>query len=374
MILRTATLVGKEFVQLFRDRLLITFILLVPVLQLVLLAQNTSRGVQELPLAVLDLDHSAYSRRLAETLDNTETLQLRYYAMTEDELRQLVDRGTVWVATIIPYGFARDLLDPSATPVVQVIADASNTVAASSGLRAAQGALGLYVQDLAQRMGHESGSAAAGVEVRVDVRFNPALDARSYTIPAQVGFIIYQVTLTVAALGLARERELGTLEQLVVTPLGRLELVVGKAIPALVVGFANALVMLALAVWVFQVPMNGSPAVLLGMTGLFISAEIGWGLVISVLSRTQQQAILLVFVLAMIDIAFSGYLVPVDNLPAVLSGLGNLFPLRHYLTVLRSVMFRGVGLAELWPRALVMAALGVAVALVAIRSVARQLD
>jgi ABC-2 type transport system permease protein len=374
MIMRTANLVAKEFIQLFRDRLLILFILLVPVLQLMLLAQNTSRGVQGLSLAVLDLDRSAYSRRLAEKLDNTDVLDLRYHPADEGELQQLVDRGRVWAAAVIPPGFARDLLSPNQTPTFHVLADASNTVAASNALQAAQRALAEFLNDLSESLGQSTDTQTAGVEVRIDVRFNPALNARSYTIPAQVGFIIYQVTLTVAALGLARERELGTLEQLVVTPLGRLELVLGKAMPALAVGFANALVMLALSIWVFDVPMNGSPLVLLGLTALFISAEIGWGLVISTVSRTQQQAILFVFVLAMVDIAFSGYLVPVDNLPAVLSGLGNLFPLRHYLAILRSVMFRGASLAELWQHTLAMGGLGAIVALIAMRSVANRLD
>jgi ABC-2 type transport system permease protein len=212
------------------------------------------------------------------------------------------------------------------------------------------------------------------VEIRVDILFNPELNARSYTIPAQVGFIIYQVTLAVAALGISRERELGTLEQLAVTPLGRLELALGKAIPALAVGFANALAMLALSIWVFGVPMNGSPPILLGLTLLFIGAEVGWGLVISTISRTQQQAILFVFVLAMVDIAFSGYLVPVENLPRLLGWLGNLFPLRHYLTILRSVLFRGAGLEQLWPQALAMGVLGITVALLAVRRITHQLD
>ncbi len=374
MIRRTTTLVAKEFLQLFRDRLLLAFILLVPMLQLVLLAQNTSRGVRELPLAVLDLDRSAYSRRLAEALDNTDTLKLRYYPADEEELRRLVDRGEIWAAAVIPPGFARDLLDPTRTPVVQVIADASNTLAASNALSAAQGALGDYLAGLSESLGQHANAQIARVDVRVDIRFNPSLNARTYTIPAQVGFIIYQVTLAVAALGLARERELGTLEQLVVTPLGRAELALGKAIPALVVGFANALAMLALSIWVFDVPMNGSPAVLLGLTALFIGAEIGWGLVISSVSRTQQQAILFVFVMAMVDIAFSGYLVPVDNLPPLLAWLGNLFPLRHFLTVLRSVMFRSASLAQLWPQALAMAGLGMAVALLAMRRITQRLD
>jgi ABC-2 type transport system permease protein len=206
------------------------------------------------------------------------------------------------------------------------------------------------------------------------VRYNPSFDVKLFTLPGQVGFIVYQVTLTVASIGVARERELGTLEQLVVMPMGRLELVVGKAIPALIVGTLNFLVMLGVAVFGFGVPMRGPLWLLLGMTVLFVTAEIGYGVLISGVAHTQQQAILLVFVLAMVDMAFSGYMVPVKNLPAALGMVARAVPLHHYLTVMRGVMLKGARLDALWPHAVAMTLMGMLVTALAVRNLTRTLD
>jgi len=206
------------------------------------------------------------------------------------------------------------------------------------------------------------------------VRFNPTFNFRYFSIPAQVGFIIYQVTLTVASIGLARERELGTLEQLIVMPLRRIELVIGKAIPALLIGVLNFLLMLAVAVFVFQVPMRGSLSLLFLLTLLFVTVEIGYGILISGIARTQQQAILLVFVLAMVDMAFSGYMVRVKHLPAVLQAIANMIPFHHYLTIIRGVMLKGAGLDVLWPQAAAVLLIGLLVTAVAVRNLSRSLD
>ena len=202
----------------------------------------------------------------------------------------------------------------------------------------------------------------------------PTFNHKFFTVPAQVGFIVYQVTLTVASIGLARERELGTLEQLMVMPLRRIELVIGKAIPALVIGALNFLSMLAIAVFGFHVPLRGSLLLLFALTLLFIVAEIGYGMLISSIARTQQQAILLVFVLAMVDMTFSGYLVRVKNLPVALLAIAQVVPFRHYLTIIRGVMLKGAGLDTLWPHAAAMLLMGLLVTAVAVRNLSRSLD
>jgi ABC-2 type transport system permease protein len=164
------------------------------------------------------------------------------------------------------------------------------------------------------------------------------------------------------------------LEQLIVMPLTRLELMVGKAAPALIVGLLNFLTMLAVTVWGFGVPMRGSPWFLLAFTLLFVLAEIGYGILISGIAHTQQQAILLVFVLAMVDMAFSGFLVPVKNLPAGLRWIARIVPLRHYLTAMRDVMLRGAGPGLLWPDAAAVLGVGSLVTAIAARNLSRRLD
>jgi ABC-2 type transport system permease protein len=371
VFLRIRNLVAKEFVQFFRDRLMAIFILTLPVLQLILLAQATGSRISSLRVAALDLDRSAVSRQFVTALDNRRELEVCCFPATLEETHRLLDQGQVTLVAIIPAGFAADLDALSHAPQVQFIADSGNSVVGRVALSAARATVAEFA---AHRLAERGVYAASPLELRITARFNSALNIRFFTISAQVGFIVYQVTLTVASIGLARERELGTLEQLMVMPLGRLELIVGKAVPALVIGALNFLLMLAVAVFYFGVPLRGSLALLFLLTLLFIVAEIGYGMFISSVARTQQQAILFVFVLAMVDMTFSGYLVRVKNLPLGLQAIAQVVPFRHYLTIIRGVMLKGAGLGMLWPHAAAMAAMGLLVALVAARSLSKRLD
>jgi ABC-2 type transport system permease protein len=375
MLLRIGNLVRKELIQLRRDWALTAFILTLPVLQLVLLAQSTSASIDNLSVALLDRDHSSASRRLAQALGNRDELQLRHFPATLAEARHLLDRGDAVLAVVIPEDFSSALARPGEQPAVQLVADAGNDLIAGIALSAARQALIGFAREETQLLQRQSaGNRAAGIDLRTTVRYNPTFDVKLFALPAQVGFIVYQVTLTVASIGLARERELGTLEQLMVMPMNRLELVTGKAIPALIVGTLNFLLMLGVAVFGFGVPMRGSLGLLLGLTVLFVTAEIGYGVFISGVARTQQQAILLVFVLAMVDMAFSGYMVPIRNLPMPLQVIARVVPLRHYLTMMRGVMLRGAGLDALWPHAVAVVLMGLLVTAAAVRNLSRSLD
>ncbi|MFN2290765.1 MAG: ABC transporter permease [Anaerolineae bacterium] len=375
MFVRIRNVILKELIQFGRDRLLTGFILLAPVLQLLLMAQNVERGISEQPLAILDLDRSRLSRQLIVDLDNSDELDLRFYVDDYERIRELLDGGDARLAVVIPAGFAERLLAvrPTAPQQVQVqiVTDGTNTMAASVTMSAAANVLGRFSSGLA---------AASGVVVpelidfRTNVRFNPTMDIRDYTIPAQLGFITYQVTLAVAALGLARERELGTMEQLMVTPLRTFELTLGKGLPAIAIGGLNFAVMWVISLTVFQTPMKGSPLLLAALSLLFISTQVGWGLVISAISRTQQQAILFVFIQAMLDMTFSGFLVPVKNMPEVLQTIARVVPLQHYLAILRSIMLKGAGLEELWCNAAALLVLGIVTWALGLRAVARHVE
>ncbi len=365
MLVRISTLIVKELTQFRRDWLLALFILLAPALQLLLLAQAIERGIHEQPLAVLDLDRSRLSRQLVLSLDNTRELRLRFYAGSMDQVRSLLDGGQVRLAVVIPAGFARS------PQQIQVIADGTNTVAAAITMSAVSGVVNRFASDLAAGYGLVMPEL---IDFRTDTRFNPTMNFRDFSIPAQLGFITYQVTLAMASLGLARERELGTLEQLMVTPLHRFELALGKGIPAMAVGALNFAVMWLISLALFRMPMRGSPLLLAALTLLFITAEVNWGLLISAISRTQQQAILFVFIQAMVDIALSGFIVQVRNMPALLQALSRFVPLQHYLVIIRSIMLKGAGWEELGPQATALAALSLAAALLALRTVARRVE
>jgi ABC-2 type transport system permease protein len=206
------------------------------------------------------------------------------------------------------------------------------------------------------------------------VRYNPTLNMRPVAVAAQLGFIIYQVTLMVSALGLARERELGTLEQVLVTPFRRIELLAGKAIPAVLIAVVNFVIMYVIVIGVYGVPMRGSVVFLMGLTLLFILAQACWGLIISTVSRTQQQAVLLVFVLVLIDVSFSGYMVPIDRMPPLMQSASFIFPLQHYLLILRGIMLRGSDLAALLPQALALIGLTIGGGVVALISLRNRLE
>lgn len=370
MIRRIGNLIHKELIQLRRDWVLTAFIITLPLLQLVLMAQSTSSRIADLNVVVVDHDRTATSRRAVAALDNREELDVRGWATSMGEAEGLLDTGDAVLVVVIPADFETRSIGVVDAPSVQIIADGSNDLVADIALGAAREALG----KVAQEMAGSTGRQLAPIDLRTDVRFNPGFDVKLFTVPAQVGFIVYQVTLAVASVGLARERELGTLEQLIVMPLTRLELVVGKAAPALIVGMLNFVAMLAVTAWGFGVPMRGSLWLLLGFMLLFVAAEIGYGIFISGIAHTQQQAILLVFVLAMVDMAFSGFLVPVENLPVVVRWIAELVPLRHCLAVMRNVMLRGAGLRAVWPHAAAVAGVGVAVTVAAVRNLNRRLD
>jgi len=370
-ISRLRNLVRKELIQLGRDWVLTIFIITLPVLQLILLARSTGSSITDLKVTVVDRDRSAASRRAVEALGNRDELAIDGASDTVAEAERLLDMGDALLAVVIPEDFSEALEHGQAAPSIQLVADGSNELVADVALRAAQAALAEFVSDAA---GAAADSSLTLIDLRSTVLYNPSFDVKLFAVPAQLGFIVYQVTLTVASVGFARERELGTLEQLIVMPLSRVELILGKAAPALLVGVLNFLSMLAVTVWGFGVPMRGSTWLLLAFTVLFVATEIGYGIFISGIAQTQQQAILLVFVLAMVDMAFSGYLVPVKSLPAALQWVAQFVPLRHYLSAIRNVMLRGAGFDVLWREAVVVVGTGAVVTSVAARNLSRRLD
>ena len=368
MVRRILNLGSKELIQLRRDWLMLLFIILAPVLELVLMAQSTGQGVTNLPFVVVDQDHSAISRQIVTAIDNTDELHLVAYLDSPDQIADWLDHNRATLAVVLPAGLDADR--SIHMPEVQLIADGSNSIPGSYALSAATGAVTTWMA----RHAESAGRAWASLELHTQVRYNPTLNIRHVTVTVQLGFIVYQVALMVAALGLARERELGTLEQLMVTPLRRFELLSGKAAPAFIIAGLDSVIMWIVIVTSYGVPMRGSFPLLFALALLFIAAEIGWGLTISTLSRTQQQAVLLVFVLALVDISFSGYMVPIERMPPVLQAVSQFFPMQHFLVILRQVMLRGADLSVVMPQVLALLALGFASAVVAMVSLRKRLD
>jgi ABC-2 type transport system permease protein len=366
MFFRIGNLAQKELLQLTRDAMILILVVVGPVLQLVLIARATTQGFHHQPIVVVDQDHSQLSRELIAAFDHTEELSVQALLTAPHEIEAWLDQTQAVMAVTLPAGLEANLLRGAAQ--VQLLLDGSRSASAAYASSAATGAINTIAAQ------HVSSANLPLINVRTQVRFNPTLEVSFFVISAQLGFIVYQVALIVAALGLTRERELGTLEQLLVTPLQRVELIIGKAVPAVVVATFDFVIIFLVVTQGFDLPMRGSFPLLLALSVLFIMAEVGWGLVISAFSHTQQQAVLLVFVLAMTDIAFSGYTVPVEQLPHIMQWIAQLFPFQHYLQILRGVMLRDADLALLWPQALALLALAVGSLGVAMFAVRRRLD
>jgi ABC-2 type transport system permease protein len=235
-------------------------------------------------------------------------------------------------------------------------------------MSAAESAISTYLN------GRKASVTTQLVDLRYDVRYNPTFDTRQYTIPAMTGMIIFELTLLLASSGLSREREIGTLEQLIIMPFQRIEIIIGKAIPPVLITLADFPIMLVVAVQIFGTPMRGSALLLTALTIIFMCAEVSWGLTLSTLARTQQQSILFVFVQAIVDVTFSGFLVPVEYMPAGISLISNLVPLRHYLIIIRGIMLKGATLDALWPQVLALVALTIAMGALARLNLGKHFD
>ncbi len=347
----------KELLQLRRDKLLLLFVLLAPLLELLLMGNMTGSGVRNLPLAVIDLDRSRASRELITRLAQTDELLLETYGDDVAQARERMQSGAVSVIVVVPPGYGESLADPRQSAEVQVIADGSNQVVSAAAIGAAEGVAAEIIREVAPGGGP--------VDLHFTARFNATLTGQPGAITMMLGLIVYQVTLVIAAQGFTRERERGTLEQLRVTPLGRIELIVGKAIPTLLVGMVDCLLMTGVAVAWFHIPVQGSLLLLMLFTIPFVLTQVGWGTLISLISRTQQQAMLFVFALAMLEIACSGFLVPASSLPEVMRWLSYASSVQHYMVILRGVLLRGAGLSALWGPGLALGGIALGVATLA---------
>ena len=351
---RIGSLVVKEFRLLSRDKLLMGFILIAPMLELLLMGTLVGEGVQNLPLAVIDLDRSRASRELIAMVDETDELMVRIYGDSVASARELMQRGEISVILTVPPGYGQRLTDPRQGVTVQIITDDSSYVVDAVAVASVETVVGEVVRDL---MAHRAVPHAGPVELRFMARFNSVLDDRPGAITAMLGLIVYQVTLVIAAQSFTRERELGTMEQLRITPLGKMELIIGKAVPTLLIGLVDAVLMVGVIVVWFEVPVRGSLPLLVLFTIPFVLAQIGWGTLISLVSRTQQQSILFVFAMAMLEVAFSGFIVPASDMPAAMQTISHAFSVQHYLVILRGILLRGAGLRVLWPSALALVAI-----------------
>ena len=342
----------KELLQLRRDPKILPILFIAPVIQLTLLGYAATTDIKRVELAVCDLDRTAASRRLVDRFTSSAYFRVTANVDSQEQFDPLLQSGRARVALTIPAGFEAER-SAGRPGRVQLVADGADAMSGTIGLAYAATVL-------------QDASVAAGtvplVSLRPTVLYNPDLVSRNYMVPGILGLIIMIMTMMLAAMAVVRESELGTMEQLLVTPLTPGQLIVGKLIPYALVGLVEVFTVLPVVLFWFRVPLRGSFLTLLLLTLPYMLCTLGLGLFISTLAQTQQQAMMLsAFVFILPQMLLSGFAFPIQNMPAFFQALTYLVPLRYYLVILRGVFLKGVGLAVLWPQALALVVMGVAI-------------
>jgi ABC-2 type transport system permease protein len=369
---RLGALIQKELIQILRDRLLIFFAIVGPAMQLYLMGNAVSSDIAGIVVAVIDQDHSELSRDIITALDNTQELVVTHFPQTLAEARHLIDTGEATGIVIIPPNFSADTETGVDVPQIQVILDGTHIITAVRALGAAQNAVDSLGRDVV--VARAGGSTPGGIQLSAEALYNRALDFRPHSVTAQFAFVTFQITALVSVMGIVRERELGTLEMLSITPLRRLEIIAGKAISPLLIGMLDFFVMYSVTQIIFEVGNRGSFLLLVALTLLYLVGEIGFSLMISTVTRTQQQAVTAVFIWAMLCITLSGYMVPVERLHPVLRVFSNVIPLRHYLAIVRGIILKGAGVQALWVHIAALVGLGIGMIFLTRRTLSRVLE
>jgi ABC-2 type transport system permease protein len=363
-LLRIREVARKEARQLLRDPRTRMMIFVSPVLQLLLFGYAVNTDVRRLPIFVIDRDNTEQSRFLVDAFVASDHFRVVGRSDRSADLGHALDRGSVELGIEIPAGFARDAAS-SRGARIQILLDGSNSNTATI----AQG----YANRITQRVSAEMLRERTGLagEVPLDLRarawYNPELVSRIYNVPAVIGALLMMMCLLLTAMAIVREREVGTLEQLMVSPIGAGELILGKTLPVLAVALIDLVLISTVAVFWFEVPFRGSPITLLSGALIFIIAGLATGLLISSVSRTQQEAFMAMFLVFLPVLILSGLLLPVENMPLFFQYITELNPLRHFLVIVRTVFLKGEGVATLWREYLTLAALAIVILGAALR-------
>ncbi len=360
MNLRLASIIRKEFIQITRDRRTLVIILIIPIIQLFLLGYSATTDVRNVPLAIFDQCRCAGSRALLDAYRSADYFKLAYDVGSEDEIRLLIEQGDARAGMIIPPDYDSALARGKAE--VAFVLDGSDATAGSTALAAAtligqQHATSLMIEKL-ERSGLDVENFQPPLDVHIRVWYNPDLVSSYFMIPGVIGMILFAITSILTATAIVRERERGTIEQLIVTPIRPWELVVGKILPYVILALIDTLEVLAIGHWWFGVPVRGDMGLILGCSCLLLLSGLGIGLFASTIANTQQEAMLSVWMTLLPSIFLSGFFFPLEAMPKILQWVSYIIPLRYYLVILRALLIKGVGPAPILPEIIALAAFG----------------
>jgi ABC-2 type transport system permease protein len=351
---RLLSLIRKEFLQIRRDPRTLILVIVIPIMQMFLLGYAATNDIRNVPLAVLDQDRSPQARALLDAYRAADYFRVSAEANSEQELRSMIDNGQVRAAVIIPPDYGKKVSEGGSAQI-SFILDGSDPTVASTALSAAQLIGQSYATNvLSQRVERRGGaqSLTPPLEVRTQVWYNPDLISAWFMIPGVIGVILQALTSILTATAIVRERERGTIEQLIVTPIRPLELIIGKLLPYVLLSFFNAFEVIALGHWWFGVPVRGDLGLIALLSGLFLLSSLGIGILASTTANTQQEAMLTVWMTLLPSIFLSGFFFPLEAMPPVLQAISYLTPLRYYLVIIRSLLLKGVGV-EAFPQEII---------------------
>lgn len=350
-------LLWKELLELRQDPRAFVIVFFAPVIQLILLGYAATTDVVNVPIVVVDGDRSSESARLVATFEHSPYFSVEHVLTAPDEVDRYLQDGVAWMALSVPTGLGRRVAQGQPA-VVQLIADGSDATSVNVALGYASNLVASLSRDIVlERTSwpRERG----GLEAEMRVWYNPELRSRHFMVPGVLALILMVMTTILAAMAVVRERELGTLEQLNVTPVRRWELIAGKLLPYAVIGVIDIFLVLAVAVGWFEIPFRGDAALLVALSLLFILNTLGIGLFVSTVSDTQQQAMMTAVFFFMVPMIYlSGFIFPIENMPGAIQPFTALIPLRYYLIIVRGIFLKGLGATDLWVEAAHLAGFG----------------
>lgn len=365
---RLIHLVRKELIELRADPRLFGIVIMAPIIQLVVLGYAATTDVKDIPLLVVDGDRSTASRQLIERFDASSNFYIVDVVSGDGSAEQHLSHGTAWMALTIPAGFG-DHLSAGRPETVQVIADGTDSNSTGVALGYARSVVAAFSAEKTADL-RPGLPRIAPIDADIRVWFNPRLESREFMVPGIVALLLLVVTTNLSAMAIVREREVGTLEQLNVTPLARWELIVGKLLPYALIGMFDVILVTIVAVFWFEIPLRGSFPLLFGCSAIYLLSTLGLGLFVSTISQTQQQASMTAtFFFLTPMIYLSGFTFPIENMPSWIQWVTYLIPLRYFLVIVRGIFLKGVGVAVLWPQIAALLACGlVLIALATLRS------
>ncbi len=357
---RLFSIIRKEFIQIFRDKRTLALILVIPIMQLFLLGYAATNDVRNVPLAVFDQSNSPEARALLDAYRAADYFSVAYTAHSEAEIQSLIETGKARAALLIPPDYPVRLSEGNAQ--VMFILDGSDPSVAATSLSAAQLIGQNHATAILSQKVSRSGQnlkLQPPVSVSTTVWYNPDLISAHFMIPGVIGMILYAITAILTASAIVRERERGTIEQLIVTPIRSWELVIGKVLPYTILALFDTLEVLLVGNWWFGVPIRGSMLLIMVVSAIFLLSGLGVGLFASTIANTQQEAMLTVWMTLLPAIFLSGFFFPLEAMPQVLQWVSYLMPLRYYLSIIRVLLLKGVGISSILPDLIALTAFGI---------------